>query len=176
MKYIIYLLFLFSSFYTSAEVFKWVDAAGRVHYADESGNKGGKKIDLPELTSYKPRKIKALKKKVILEPESYERIELLSPEVEETIENNDASISVRILIEPALFEGHYFKVFLDGAALPHRLTETTSLYNDIELGAHELKVYVYNKEDVRLKKSEPVRFYLRKAPIVKKPRSTSRRE
>lgn len=177
MNYIMLLLLLMPSV-LFADVYKWVDAAGEVHYSDRPLNDQVEKLDLPELTRYKPREIRkeseattpAPGEAPLLDekPTSYQRLAILSPEKEETIRDNEGRLLVRLVLEPTLHKDHYMKLSLDGVSMADKLKGNSAELVGLERGAHEIRVYVYNENNVQMNKSDAVKFFVRKTSILNK--------
>jgi len=166
-----------------AEIYKWVDAQGNVHYGDEPGPGARPVRDLPELSTYAPR---PLPEAVIEEEQQppdaaageeaahpgYRMLRIISPEPEATVRSAPGDVSIFVALDPTLREGDHLKVILDGKLLPERYGSTVIQLKNVDRGAHQVAVAVYDETGRKLKESEHHVFYLHRT--IAKPRKSPR--
>jgi len=186
-------LLLFSIiFFTSpcfSDVYKWVDDDGNVHYTNKP-RKNATKVDLPPSTTYTAANAKNKKdsttentettKKTVKvnkqaekektatvddKPE-YDVIEIIEPEENKTIRNDQGEVVVKISLSPTLGEGHIRQLILDNAALPKIILPANSAtLSGLERGKHQFVLEIKDAKGKVIGKSTPRKFVLRKAAI-----------
>jgi hypothetical protein len=167
-KWLFLLLCLFLSS-ASAEVYKWMDEDGNVHYSDRSPEEDSEPLELPKGVYYTPPALVAGSEQdeapvPAKRPVGYETLVITKPAMNETVYSNQGLVTVQLSVEPALASGHEFKFTFDGRPLQERYTDTTVVLNNIERGSHTLKVQVMDGETV-VETSKSVVFHLRKESI-----------
>ncbi len=160
------LLLLLWALPVAAGVYRWVDAAGQVHFSDQPVA-GAERIELPEPTVYSPPPLPGEE-----EPEgddlsgtAYTRFAIVRPSNDETIYDNEGNIKVSIEIQPALTRGDRFRVLLDGAAVGDLTTPQITLQN-VDRGTHSVVALILDRTGRELARSAPVTFHLRKTSIL----------
>ncbi len=176
------LLFLFLTLPALAQIYKWVDDQGRVHYTDDPTTPGARPVgDLPGLSTYEPRKLP----ETVLEEEEdtkaagdsstpqtgYKVLEVISPEPEGTVRSSPGEVPVFVALDPPLQGDDYLRVILDGKPWPGKFTSTVIKLENVDRGEHSIAVAVYDAKGRELKRSDSHIFYLhrtiarpRKAP------------
>lgn len=187
MKLLVFIISVVLTATVSAEeIYKWVDGAGNVHYGDQpQGSRATKMKELPGLSTYAPPPVVEEKEAVsgdgdgdgdataaaVEEQEpvaAYREIRLIKPEKEETIHSNEGLVDIFIALSPVLQKDDYFKVSLDGTALPQKYSSTVINLTGIDRGEHTVSVGVYNKAGVKKIGSASHKFYLHKVTVLKK--------
>lgn len=181
---VVLLLFMVSA---QAEIYKWVDGAGNVHYGDQPDSSAAKKMQkLPGLSTYSPP---PLPEKVTVpaeemedrDPESepditqepqkpvYREISIVSPEDGGTLRSSPGTVSVFVALAPVLQKGDYLKAILNGSLLEKKYQSTVLQLEYVDRGEHTIAVAVYDKDGKKLLQSGTVTFQLHRT-IAKKPR------
>ena len=189
MKYfLLILLSMFLSAAWAADVYKWVDAEGNVHYGDQPDAKQAKKIKLPGLSHYKPRPIKQEEAEPAVPTETvpgkaqetasgqdagpdYRELKIISPEQEGTVRSNEGLVDVFLSLAPVIAKDHYVKLEVDGKVIPGHYTSTVIRVANIDRGEHALRVAVYNQLGEKQIESKSVTFYLQKVSVANRPQS-----
>ncbi|RTZ73115.1 MAG: hypothetical protein DSZ02_07840 [Gammaproteobacteria bacterium] len=167
-----------------AEIYKWVDAQGNVHYSDEPQAPGAKRMrQLPGLSTYSPPPLpsKPPQEEVREEfsgelPEKappaahpgYQVLKIVSPENEGTVRSSPGEVPIFVALSPVLREGDYFRVLLDGKLLPEHHSSTVIRLSNVDRGEHKVAVAVYSKDGKKLLQSDTHTFYLHRT-IAKRP-------
>ena len=166
MKRLIPLPLILLSSICSAQLYKWTDADGVVHYTDR----------LPSTDvnhEVLPNRLKTLNKglKQQLEEEAvgaYETFTLLKPETGATVHSEDQTVPLEIKIEPALADDHFVQIYLDGQEVGDKTKATSLILQRIRPGAHNIYALILDDEENQLMRSETVSFTFRKALDLKK--------
>jgi hypothetical protein len=168
MKKWLFLLFCLFLSSAPADVYKWVDEDGNIHYSDRSPQDGAEAMELPKGMYYTPPPLptRSADRADAEQPEQegYGELVITQPEMNETIRNNEGLVRVVYNLEPGLVAGDQFKLILDGQELQDRVTDTSVVLNNIERGSHTLKVQVVNG-GVVMATSQSVVFHLRKESV-----------
>ena len=164
---------------TAADIYKWVDTQGNVHYGDEPGGGSARKMDqLPGLSTYapppikiqqqEPAKIKAKEAAPEKNAVAYRSVSIVKPENGETIRSNPGMVEIFIALAPPLGKTDHIRVSLDGQSLPGQHKKTVVLLQNVDRGEHQLNVGVYNSNGRRFIGSPSLTFYMHKASLNNK--------
>ena len=163
---------------TADAIYKWVDDQGNVHYSDEPGDGGAKKMNqLPGLSTYAPEPIKIEPEKQQSKPpdktmapeeaaEAYRSMSIVKPEDGETVRSNPGIVEVFIALAPPLGENDHIRVALDGKPLPGKYTKAVLQLENVDRGEHQLSVAVHDSKGKKLIGSATHTFYLHKASVI----------
>jgi hypothetical protein len=162
------ILFLFSTllaFNLHAAVYKWTDQSGQVHYTDQ-WREDAKPVDLPEPSVYSPRKLPPPVPEDVGGAEDsvdeYDQLTVNAPANDETIRNNEGTVSVSLQLQPTLRQGDAIELFLDGKKLEGDFRSTSVTLSNLDRGTHSLRARVIDGSGRELITSEPVSFHLRR--------------
>lgn len=154
-----------------AEIYKWTDSQGNVHFSDKA-HEGAEKIKIPDAPSYSsPSSNPAME-----EPKSqlqdnadasheYKKIAISQPENEATIRNNQGYVAVAVQIEPDLIEGDELQLLFDGAPIGEPQKGLLFQINGIYRGSHRIAVQVQDEDGNVLLTSEPITIYMHRPRI-----------
>ncbi len=179
-KWLSLLILLLAFPLSAAEIYKWVDEKGNVHYGDAPGGAGAKPLTrLPGLSTYRPPALPKLEERKSAAPSAaepsqasagYRMVKVVSPEPQATIRSAPGEVPVFVALDPVLREGHYLQVILDGKPLPQKHASTVIQLSNVDRGEHRIAVAVYDADGKLLKQSESHVFYLHRT-IVKRHKS-----
>ena len=162
----------------SAQVYKWIDADGIVHYSDQPAP-GAERIDLPSRPStavpaaQRQRTATAAPSAAtgsrsatqVAAPFTYLSLSFSAPVAEETLWNIGGVLNVSISLQPALRSGDKLTLYFDGEA---REIRTTSFQlEEVWRGEHNLQAEVVDADGKLMIRSEPMRFYVQQTSIAK---------
>ena len=179
MKILTSLLCVFFLTPVDAAVYKWVDAAGNIHFSDQS-QEGSTQVELREPTVFpgiKPTKDKARSepagksKEETAETPAYSRLSITSPANDVTIWAGDGNVEVDVDLEPPLQEGHRLVLKFNGTPLDQRFDEGRLRMENVDRGSHRLTAEIHDQAGAVAAQSETVVFHLRRASIQKKPKA-----
>ena len=147
-----------------AEIYRWVDSEGRVHFSDQPV-KGATKVKLKGLTTYKAPKYRKITparsgKKTSL-ADTY-KVRIVKPGHKETVNDNDGNIEVEVSVEPRLMvrRGHKLVLNIDGRPI----VTTTNRYKltNIDRGTHVIAAQAFDSLGRPLSGISRVTVYLRR--------------
>jgi hypothetical protein len=171
MRALVLFLGLFACAGAPAQVYKWTDEKGVVHYGDKPNSPNAKPVTLPELMPFgsgsrksTPRNFKG--------PAPYggsgPKVEITYPAPDATL-NTSGQFDVRVAISPVLGDTQKLNYFLDGELQnPVPTASRSFVYAGVEKGDHMLSVAVVDADGREISRSEPVIVHLQ-APVAAKP-------
>lgn len=169
MKRYIFILFLFMAFIVQAQVYKWTDSSGNVHFSDKP-HPGAEKVDLPEVQTFSAPAAAASTNDNIAavsdeENSGYKKVQIIQPKDQETIRNNQGFISVVVDMDPILRTGDKLQLLFDGAALgPPQLAPAFAI-KDVNRGSHTLAVEVINNDANVIVTSETITVFMHRPRV-----------
>ena len=160
-----------------AEIYRWVDKDGNVHFTDQA-REGAKAVELNEPTVFPGMKPAA---PAATGPESatpdeqpaeagYERFLITSPANEVNIWTGEGRVEVDVDLAPALREGHRLVLNFNGSPVSEGFSGGRLVLNNVERGTHRLVAEIRDGSGNVLRRSEPVVFHLKRPTIRKQPR------
>lgn len=165
MKKILLIASLVISPFTSAQLYKWVDPDGVVHYSDRNPGEQTQQEALPD-------RLKNLNtRKQPLETETalpYTTFEISSPKAEDTVRNADDKADIVINIQPPLTEPHFLQVYLDGLQVGEKTKSTALTLQQMKKGLHRLQAHIVDEQGLSLMKTEEISFTFRRPADLSK--------
>ncbi|HZD52283.1 MAG TPA: DUF4124 domain-containing protein [Woeseiaceae bacterium] len=156
---------------SAAEVYRWVDEDGVIHYSD-TPHPGADKVILaepapaPPVRSLAAGKLPAPAERAGQRPAGfdYEQLAFAQPAAEETLWNIEGQLTVRLSLQPALRPGDRVRVYLDGK--PREAQGLQFRLDEVYRGTHNLQAEVLNEAGQLMIRSEPIRFFVQQTSIV----------
>ncbi len=147
MKKILILALLALPLMAQAALYKWVDDNGEVVYSDTPPQKQAEEIRPPSLNVTPAVKYKAKEAPAADEAPvafSYSEFKVTSPAMEETIRNNNGSLTVTVSLTPELSteHGHTIAFLVDGKVKVKNSTSLSKTLTFIERGTHSISAKV----------------------------------
>lgn len=153
-----------------AQVYRWTDAEGTVHYSDRPPD-GAEQIYLPASTHgsrpyARPAAIAATSNETTepADPFSYDSIEVSAPAAEETLWNIGGVLNVSVHVQPSLQPGHQMRVYFDGIA--NLISGSNFQIQEVHRGAHNIQAEVLDENGQLMGRSQPHRFYVQQNSIA----------
>ena len=167
MRTLIALALLGLASHVAADVYRWTDASGVVHYADKPLVPEAKPATLPTLQTYKAGTTPPMSGDAVPAPAaapSAAVVAITSPAADETIRDSEGNFTVNVAARMGNGQGLVF--YLDGAALNSTPTQSSAYqYSGVERGEHSVGVALVNAEGAELGRAEPVTVHV-KPPTV----------
>jgi hypothetical protein len=95
----------------------------------------------------------------------YASFTIVQPSDDETIRNDEGTVSIGISLTPGLAEGHVIHLYLDGTKLDSDIKQTQISLQQLSRGTHSLQAKIVNAEGESLKDSNSITFHLRQASV-----------
>ena len=169
MKWTPLLLILFAGTLHAA-VYKHVNEKGEVVYSDTPAP-GARKMDLPELPTYKPPPVPLVRAEgAPVESDIYRGLDVIKPTDNSTIRNNLGVIELQLRIDPALKvrEKHRIQFYLDNERYGPLVDKTSIMMSNIDRGEHTLSASVFDKDGKVVVASESVTVFVHRESELRK--------
>ncbi len=168
---ILALLGIFGAAVASADVWRWVDEDGVVHFSD-TPVEGAERIDVSESSRTTGARVFTPAPRVAADGEAtppveeefrYESLTVVSPAAEETLWNIEGLLSVSLAVSPGLQTGHQVRVYFNGE--PRMVNSTSFTLNEVWRGVHNIQAEVLDETGKLMIRSQPNRFYVQQTTI-----------
>ena len=168
---ILALLGLFLATAATADVWRWVDENGVVHFSD-TPVEGAEQIDVSEANRTTGARVFTPAPRVAgegqqqpAEPETfrYESFSVASPAAEETLWNIEGTLNVSLALTPPLQSGHQVRVYFDGN--PQMVNSTSFTLNEVWRGVHNIQAEVLDETGRLMIRTQPNRFYVQQTTV-----------
>lgn len=154
---------------TAADVYRWVDDKGVVHYGDKPQHPGDQPVQLPQLQTYKsgtappgfanPADSSSSAAAKGKPPAAATAIAITAPEADETIRDADGRVQVNVSGQAGHGQGLVY--YLDGAAQNAAPTAATSyLLSGVERGDHSISVALVGADGQEVLRSAEVTIHM----------------
>ncbi|WP_293370231.1 DUF4124 domain-containing protein [Nevskia sp.] len=149
-----------------AEVYRWTDDKGVVHYGDKPPKEGVKPVELPPLQTYSPSATTA--PAAAREPANpalptKSSLRIVSPVNDDTL--RDAAQSISMTVDAALQPGQGLLFFLDGVQQNKVATPSSAwLFENVERGEHQLGAAIVAADGREIVRAAPVTVHM-KPPV-----------
>jgi hypothetical protein len=170
MRYMPVLLLLITMPVLAANVWKWRDANGVVHYSDQPVP-GAEQVSGLTSNSYTATPVSKTASgsasTPAAAPPSYTNVEIWKPSQEMTVANTGGQVSVGVRVEPGLAQDHRLALYMDGklvSGFPEHGMEYEM--SEVERGAHTLVLTVVDAQGKRVIASSPVEFFVRQPSVL----------
>jgi len=151
---------------SNAEIYRWVDAEGRVNFSDRQ-TRDAERVDV------RFSKPAGSNPAATLGPGSpdeayrgpYAALDILAPGLDETLTETDSGVPVSLQIDPSLIGGHRLLLLLDGNTLPVEGAHTQFKLTGLGVGSHRLQLQVRGADDRIVAQSAPRTFHVRQPRV-----------
>ena len=158
------LLGLLATAAVSADVWRWVDDDGVVHFSD-TPREGAELVDVSESSRstgarvYRNTAPESSDDATAPEqPFKYESLSISSPGAEETLWNIEGTLSVSLSLSPGLQSGHQVRVYFNGE--PRMVNSTSFTLDEVYRGVHNIQAEVLDETGRLMIRSTSNRFYV----------------
>lgn len=176
MRTLLFILLAAISMAVSAEVYRWVDETGQIHYSDRP-HEGAETVTLPHAQTFPAPP--APQRRTVPPTEAspaapdnppttrgYSAVDIVSPKNQEVLWNAGGVVRVAVATEPSLRRGHVLVIYLDDEVVARltgsdRQTELTQVYR----GEHLLQAEVRDSGGAIVAGSAPVTFMVQQTSI-----------
>lgn len=169
MRLVTLLIFAVFAATATADVYRWTDDKGVVHYTDKPPAPGAKPADLPPLQTFSGTPVTP--NSAAPEPEAAARpvsLRIASPADETTIRDPEGNVPVEV--EVRLEDGQGLIYWLDGTAQNRTPTPSTAyLFSGLERGEHRIAVTVVAENGKELSRAS-ITVYLMPPTVLRRRR------
>ncbi|MGB5410651.1 MAG: DUF4124 domain-containing protein [Woeseiaceae bacterium] len=152
-----------------ADVYKWTDEDGVVHYSDQP-HPGAERIQISGTNTYSApaTRSRAADSDDTDEDESdeftgYESLTISNPGAEETLWNIEGVLNVSLSVTPALQPGHQVRVYFDGN--PRDVVGLSFQIEEVFRGVHNIQAEILDATGKVMIRTQPNRFYVQQNSI-----------
>lgn len=166
MKTMTTLLFLICIAPLYAQIYKWTGSDGGVHFTDEP-RPGAEKIELPDVQTFtSPEPEEQQNQQQAEKPEAIKSyVEILSPNNEATIRNNEGVVRVQLGIRPTMQPGQKTQIIFDGNPIGEPTANTIFNLKDINRGAHTIGAQLLDAKGKVLGQSKSITIYMHRPRV-----------
>lgn len=162
------LLLLLVGLAAQAQVYKWVDENGVVHYTDQPPAKNAEPARLPPLQTFKGGALPKLDNSAGAEDTVRPvptKVRIASPTPDETFRSDsEGQVTVSVVVSPELKPEQALVYYVDGVAQGEAIRDYRFTVQNLERGSHSLSVAVVEgKKEVS--RSAPVTIHMKQATI-----------
>jgi len=155
-----------------ADVFTYVDANGNRVFTDQP-KKGAKRVEIPptnNLTATPPaQKTPTATKAPKVRPMAhYQLLRILVPEPDATIRNMQGDLIVTATSEPALMEGHVYRLLLDGKSVGDAGRSPVFPLSNVDRGTHQLSVEIVDELGRVVERTPNQPFHMQRTSLAQK--------
>jgi hypothetical protein len=167
---ILVLLGLLAAAAATADVWRWIDDDGVVHYSD-TPRAGAELVDVSESSRSTGARIyrntaPSSSDDVAAATEQafkYESLSISSPGAEETLWNIEGTLSVSLSLSPGLQTGHQVRVYFNGE--PRMVNSTSFTLDEVYRGVHNIQAEVLDATGRLMIRSTSNRFYVQQNTV-----------
>jgi hypothetical protein len=167
---ILVLLGLLAAAAATADVWRWIDDDGVVHYSD-TPRAGAELVDVSESSRstgarvYRNTAPSSSDDAAAATEQAfkYERLSISSPGAEETLWNIEGTLSVSLSLSPGLQTGHQVRVYFNGE--PRMVNSTSFTLDEVYRGVHNIQAEVLDATGRLMIRSTSNRFYVQQNTV-----------
>lgn len=142
-KTVSFVLLILLTVTVQAQIYKWTDAQGNVHFSDKP-HQGAEQIELPEVQTFsppaRPQTQDDSQQQAEDESDLEQEIIITQPENQATIRNNQGLVTVSVEVKPALQAGEQLQMIFDGQKLGAPQTMPNFIINNVYRGSHTIAI------------------------------------
>ena len=157
-----------------ADVFRWVDEEGVVHFSDRP-YEGAEIVALPKAPTFSTPAAASRRQESAPEEDSgtesvedvtYTSLRIIGPGQDEVLWNTGGILNVKIDLEPQLQDGHNMQLFLDGQVVGELAGDPRSIQlSDVFRGEHSLHAEIHDANGEGLFRSIAITFTVQQTSI-----------
>lgn len=171
-RHLLFFLLLCWGLPAVANVFTYVDANGNRVFTDQP-TKGAKRVEIPPTNNLTatpsghkaPAASKAPKAKAMAH---YQLLRILVPEPDATIRNMQGEMIVTVTSEPALMEGHAYRLLLDGQPVGDTGRSPVFPLSNVDRGTHQLSVEIIDAQGRVVERTPNQPFHMQRISLEQK--------
>ena len=173
MRYLPCLILFVATPLLAANVWKWRDANGEMHFSDQPVP-GAEQVSIQSSSTYTApvtaASSSASSSSKSAAAVSYTNVEIWKPSAEMTVANTAGIVNVSVRVEPELAKDHHLALYLDGRLVPGYPPQGLEYeLSEVERGAHTLTLAVLDTKGRQITLSAPVQFYVQQPSVLRRP-------
>lgn len=159
---------------TQAAVYTYVDANGNRVYTDQP-HKGAERLQMPAAPSVNPAPaapqrsvtIPAVKRPPAVR---YQMLRILLPLPDTAVREENGELIVTVTSEPALQEGHRYRLLLDGNVAQEPGRSPVFALKNVDRGTHTLAAEIIDYDDYVIERTPAQPVHLQRISLIQKRR------
>lgn len=159
---------------TQAAVYTYVDANGNRVYTDQP-HKGAERLQMPAAPSVSPTPaapqrsvtIPAVKRPPAVR---YQMLRILLPLPDTAVREENGELIVTVTSEPALQEGHRYRLLLDGNVAQEPGRSPVFALKNVDRGTHTLAAEIIDYDDYVIERTPAQPVHLQRISLIQKRR------
>lgn len=173
MRKLFFLIALFLSLPLAAQVYKYTDEKGVIHYTDKPPSKNAKPANLPQLHTYEAlpsaSSETAKPKSPADQPKSvFYELKISSPAPDTTFRDSTSEVGVSVEVVPSMPSDYSLAFFVDGVAQTDKTGSTSTTLGGLERGQHSIEAVLYNDKGFEVARSPAVNVFMHQPTVKKK--------
>lgn len=166
-------LAVFAGSLVHAEIYKWTDSSGSVHYSD-TPQPGAQRMELPGIQSFSPPDPGAQTQDPASDSQTlgdinavkgYKTLTIVQPADQATIRNNQGYVLVNVDIDPALKTGDSLQIVFDGNPFGKPQTNQSFAFSNVDRGTHSIAAQVLDKNGHMILTSQAIQFFMQRPRV-----------
>lgn len=175
MKRILFAVACLCTSLSHAQVYKWVDEQGEIHFGDQPPSREtAEKIKIPQVQSYRPRPLPEAEsgeggettEQQAAPFDGYDSVVIVQPANGSTVRSNEQKVTVFVSLKPDLQADHQVSLLLDGSVIGAGAVNAPVDLTGVVRGTHSLQVRVTDAAGEVQIESSAVSFTLRQSGIA----------
>lgn len=155
-----------------AEVYRWKDEQGNLHFSDSAPQSHEfETVEIPPVLSvpaFKTPPEASFVPEEKADSEPYQSFSIVNPEHDSAIRSNAGDVMVNIAMQPPLRGNHNIVLLMDGNRAAESRQSTFQLSN-VDRGTHTLQAEVRNSAGKTLMTTDPVEFTVLRVSVLNQP-------
>lgn len=166
-------LILASSVSMAAEIYTYTDAQGNRVFTDQP-HKNARRVDVApsnNMTGTPPTRNVKISPAVPAKASAavrYTLLRILVPEPDATVRSVEGNLIVTVSSDPALQEGHAYRLLLDGQPVDAPGRSPVFPLSNIDRGTHQLSVEILDRNGQLLEKTPNQPFHMQRISLTQK--------
>lgn len=157
-----------------AAVYTYVDANGNRVYTDQP-HKGAQRLPMPSAPSANPTPAapaRSVKAPTLKRPPAvrYQMLRILLPLPDTAVREENGELIVTVTSEPALQEGHRYRLLLDGNVAQEPGRSPVFALKNVDRGTHTLAAEIIDYDDYVIERTPAQPVHLQRISLIQKRR------
>jgi hypothetical protein len=170
LRSILFIVILFTTFISphtmAGKVYSWVDEKGVVVFSD-SPRKGAKEVIIKSQAIRMPATDTRILSQSDAPPSQKYHVAITLPQHQDTIRDNNGSVTVTSKVSPDFERGYLLQLKLDGQLWGKPQSRGLFMLKGIDRGEHQIVIELLNRANNVVASSKAVTFYLFRTSMIR---------
>lgn len=172
MRHLLFCLLLSSlSLPTLAGVYTYIDADGNRVFTDQPQSENAQRVELAPSNDMRAQPVTPRPPvSLTMEPKApaYTLLRILIPEPDATIRDAAGNVIVTATLEPALQEGHLFRLVMDGKVVGEANRSPVFSLENVDRGTHQIAIEIIDPTGRTLERTPSQPFHMKRISLAQK--------